>query len=204
MEVDVEDSSPCSNIMVSKSKKDKAKPKQPEWWSYKLTLGWQDALMDLSKAMLRNLRAEVVHDFVKATKMEVPIDFFAELANNELAQGNFAEAAVCIVNDSMYDRFDCHQLCIDLVDVNKIKECKLILTESKDTELLHRVIQSLSSPKYAKTATKLIIDYELDPDTFPNLMTIIARNNSIYYISRVFKRPDHSDYMPLYKVEDML
>ena len=136
--------------------------------------------------------------------MDVPDDFFVEIASADVNSGRFAEAAICIVNARMFDRFDCHQLCFNLVDLNKVKECKLVLSEAKDSSLINRLIETLSTPKHAKTATKLILDYELEPGNFPALMTVIARNNSIFFISRVFKRVDHSDYMPLYQVEDLL
>ena len=44
----------------------------------------------------------------------------------------------------------------------------------------------------------------MDPDRFPALLTIVDRNSSIFFINRVFKHPDHPDYMPVYKVEDLL
>ena len=46
---------------------------------------------------------------------------------------------------------------MDLVDLNRVSECKLVLNELAN--LRSRVVESLSTPKFAKTATKLVIDY---------------------------------------------
>lgn len=50
---------------------------------------------------------------------------------------------------------------MNLVDVNRIAELKLLL-ECQDT-LRVPVVNQLSSHKHAKTATKLVIDYGLEP-----------------------------------------
>mgnify|MGYP000930717697 CR=1 FL=1 len=71
-------------------------------------------------------------------------------------------------------------------------------------ELRVNVIECLCSPKHAKTATKLVIDYGLDIANFPNLQKIVDKNSSSYFIRRVFKDPSSSDHMPLTKVEDLL
>lgn len=50
----------------------------------------------------------MVHEFVRVTKLIVTNDFYAERVRGELEHGRYAEAAVCIVNGRMFDRFDCH------------------------------------------------------------------------------------------------
>ena len=160
-------------------------------------------MQEQSKAALSSIRTEMVHEFVTVYKVEVPDDFFFGLAQAEMDSGRYAEAAICIASSKIFDRFECHALCMNLIDINRTKECKLIL--DSQPELRRPVIESLSpQPKHAKTATKLVIDYDLPPESFPQLMTIVARNSSIFFISRVFKRIDHPDYAPLYKIEDLL
>lgn len=152
--------------------------------------------------VLPTIRTELVHEFVNTFKITVPDAFFFDLATQEITSGRFVEAAICISNSKMFDRFNCHELCLNLVDVNKVGECKLILNEAE--HLRRPVVESLCTPKFVKTATKLVLDYSLDPETFPNLMNLVARNCSIFFISRVFKKEDHADYAPLHKVEDLL
>ena len=43
----------------------------------------------------------------------------------------------------------------------------------------------------------------MDPEDFPELMNMIERHNSIWYIGRVFKGENNPDYMPLHKVEEI-
>ena len=66
------------------------------------------------------------------------------------------------------------------------------------------MIRSLSTPKFAKNATKLLLDYELNINDFPELQAIVDKNSSTYFIRRAFKAVGSPDYMPYYKVEDLL
>jgi len=50
----------------------------------------------------------------------------------------------------------------------------------------------------------LVLDYKLNPDQFPNLLAIVDKNSSTFFIRRVFKAPGHEDHMPIHKVEDIL
>lgn len=105
---------------------------------------------------------------------------------------------------SFLEKFDLKELCLRLVqELNKTHEAKLML-DLMAPELRGQVIESLSSPKFAKTATKLVIDYGLDIGSFPNLQKIVDRNSSIFFIRRVFKDVNSADHMPLAKVEDLL
>ena len=81
-------------------------------------------------------------------------------------------------------------------------EVKQILNEVEP--LRATLVNSLSNPKNAKHATKIVLDYSLDPDQFPTLLNIVEKNSSIFFIRRCFKDESHPDYMPIYKVEDML
>jgi hypothetical protein len=102
----------------------------------------------------------------------------------------------------MFHRFNCLEVCINLVDIGKVHEVKLILDDQES--LRSPLIQQLSNSKHAKTATKLVLDYGFDPKQFPNLLAIVDKNSSIFFIRRVFKAHDHAEYMPIYKVEDIL
>lgn len=43
----------------------------------------------------------------------------------------------------------------------------------------------------------------MNPDDFPELQSIIARNSSCYFISRAFRARNHSEFLPLHKIEDL-
>ena len=101
-------------------------------------------------------------------------DFFYQLAQNELESGRYVEAAICIANTATPDngsftqRFDIQELCSRLImDLNKTHEAKLLL--NLRPELISPLVENLSTPKFAKTATKLIIDYNLDIGQYPRL-----------------------------------
>jgi len=167
-----------------------------------LGLDWQAKTRVEAHSVLVAMRTEIVHEFVKTFQLEVPHDYFFELAEAELGSGRYPEAAICIVNSGLVSRFDCRDLCLNLVDVNRVHECKLLLNLAE--HLRRPVIEALTSPKHAKTATKLVIDFGLDPESFPELMRIVARNSAIFFISKLFKREDHPEFAPLQKVEDVL
>jgi len=149
---------------------------------------WHEAIKSQSSKALQSIRTEMVHEFVRVFKVQVPQEYFYELAQAELSSARYAEAAICIVNSKLFERFDCHELCLNLIDISRTHECKLLLNELES--LRRPVIETLSTPKHAKTASKLLLDYKLDPQSFPSLMTIVARNSSIFFINRVLKNED--------------
>ena len=114
-----------------------------------------------ASAVLPNIRTEMAHEFVRVFKLTLPEDYFYELASQEMDSGRYAEAAVCIVNGDLFERFNCLDLCLNLVDVNRIAELKLVLSNRESLRV--PVVNQLSTPKHAKTATKLVVDYGLDP-----------------------------------------
>ncbi len=61
----------------------------------------------------------------------------------------------------------------------------------------------MSTPLLAKAAAGLVKDYNLDPEQFPEMLVIISKNTSTYFITRTFKKPSHIDYMTLSKIEDL-
>lgn len=146
----------------------------------------------------------MAHEFVTMFGLENSIsnDYFFNLANAELAEARYAEAAICIVNSRLFDRFNCLELCVNLVDINRVHECKQILDQVEPLRV--PVIRALSNPKYFKTATKLVLDFEMDPENFGQLLTILDKNSAVFFIRRVFKAKDHADHMPCFKVEDLL
>ena len=106
------------------------------------------------------------------------------------------------MNSKLFDRFDCLDLCLHLIDVNRMHEVKQLLNEVEP--LRQPLVKRLSNAKHHKNATKIVLDYGLDPELFPELLYIVEKNSSIFFIRRVFKDEEHADYMPLYKVEDLL
>lgn len=61
-----------------------------------------------AKDKLGSLRAEVVFDFVKAMQMNniVDEDYFLKLAQENLENNKFAEAAIIITKFRFFDKFD--------------------------------------------------------------------------------------------------
>ena len=106
------------------------------------------------------------------------------------------------MNSKLFAEFDLLVLCLNLVDVNHMHEVKLILNEVESLRV--PLVRRLSSIKHHKNATKIVLDYSLSADDFPELLNIVEKNSSVFFIRRVFKDESHVDYMPLYKVEDLL
>ena len=66
-----------------------------------------------------------------------------------------------------YDKFDILDLCIKLVDINKIQQCKMLVQNVP--EVKERLIRALSVQQHAKVAAQFVKDYKLNPDDFPEL-----------------------------------
>jgi hypothetical protein len=54
-----------------------------------------------------------------------------------------------------------------------------------------------------KKAADLVVQFKLDPYQFPELIKISEANSGNYFISRGFRAPTDSQYLPLYKVEEL-
>lgn len=66
------------------------------------------------------IRSEVIHDYVKHLKLQVSSDYFLDLTRQYLEAGRYVDAATCIQKFGFYDKFDILELCIHLVDINKV------------------------------------------------------------------------------------
>ena len=116
---------------------------------------------------LGSIRSEVIHDYVKYLKLQVSSDYFLQLTNQYLEAGRFVDASTCIVKFGFFDKFDLLELCMNLVDINKVSQAKLII--SNVPELKEKLIRLLSQPQHAKVAAQLVKDYKLNPEDFPEL-----------------------------------
>jgi len=52
-------------------------------------------------------------------------------------------------------------------------------------------------------ANKLVKDYKLKADDFPEMQGIQEANATNYYVSSIFRKPDNPAYMSLSKVEGL-
>lgn len=64
-------------------------------------------------------------------------------------------------------------------------------------------IKNLSTKEHVKMANKLVKDYKLSANDFPEMQGIQESNATNYYVSSIFRKPDNPAYMPLSKVEDL-
>ena len=147
------------------------------------------------------IRSEVIHDYVKHLKLQVSSDYFLDLTRQYLDASRYVDAATCIMKFGFYDKFDILELCINLVDINKVQQAKMLVQNVPD--LKERLIRGLSRPQHAKVAAQLVKDYKLNPDDFPELQNLVSITSSNYFIKRAFKSPSHAEYMPLHKIEDL-
>ncbi len=162
-----------------------------------------DELKNLAKEQLSFLRAEVVFDFVRLMGLSgvVNEEYFLKLAQDNITNGKYPEAAVLITKFRFFEKFDLLQLILDLVDSKRIPTAKLLI--DNQPQLKENVVRMLSTNAHAKTAADFVKDYKLNPEDFPELQAIISRNSSCYFIGKAFRAPSHADYMPLHKIEDL-
>lgn len=157
----------------------------------------------IAKESLSFLKGEVVFDFVRLMGLSgvVNEDYFLKLAQDNIANGKYPEAASIITKFRFFDKFDLLQLILDLVDSKRIPTAKLII--DNQPQLKENVVRMLSTNAHAKTAADFVKDYKLNPEDFPELQAIISRNSSCYFIGKAFRATSHADYMPLHKIEDL-
>jgi len=70
---------------------------------------------------LSSIRSELIHDYVKHLKLQVSSDYFENLTQKFLDMQRYVDAANCIVRFSFYDKFNILDLCINLVDIQKVQ-----------------------------------------------------------------------------------
>lgn len=75
---------------------------------------------------LLSIRSEIIHDFVKLLKLQVSSDFFLNLSKSYLENSRYADAAANIMKYKFYDQFDILELCINLVEINKVQQAKML------------------------------------------------------------------------------
>lgn len=86
-------------------------------------------LKEVALNSLSSLRADLVHDFVRLTGLSdvVKDDYFFKMAQDNIANGKYPEAAVLITKFRFFDKFDLLQLILDLVDSKRIPTAKLLI-----------------------------------------------------------------------------
>jgi len=70
-----------------------------------------------------------VFDFVKSMGLSgvVNEEYFLKLAQDNIANGKYPEAAILITKFRFFDKFDMLQLILDLVDSKRIPTAKLLI-----------------------------------------------------------------------------
>jgi hypothetical protein len=88
-----------------------------------------DHLKGIAKESLSYLKSDVVFDFVRLMDLSgvVNEDYFLKLAQDNIANGKYPEAANIITKFRFFEKFDLLQLILDLVDSKKIPNAKLII-----------------------------------------------------------------------------
>ena len=72
-------------------------------------------------AQIEYLRSEVIHDFVKHMKLKLGADFFERLTRQYLDAGRYVDASVCIMKQRLFTQFDILELCVNLIDAEKVQ-----------------------------------------------------------------------------------
>lgn len=73
------------------------------------------------------IRSEVIHDYVKHLKLQVSSDYFLDLTRQYMDASRYVDATTCIMKFGFYDKFDILELCINLVDINKVQQAKMLV-----------------------------------------------------------------------------
>lgn len=106
----------------------------------------------MAVSKLHNVRAELLVDYVTKFKLtdRVDNDFFENLARTNLQNNKYHEAALIIHKFKFFDKFDCKQILVKLIDANRIPAAKQLCEESEEMKLF--LIKSLSTNDNCKLA----------------------------------------------------
>ena len=66
-----------------------------------------------------------------------------------------------------------------------------------------QLVRRLDRPEQIQVAQLLIKDFKLNCDDFPEFKKLVTVESSNYFIKRAFEVPDHPEFVPPHKVEDL-
>ena len=89
-----------------------------------------------------------------------------------------------------------------VIDANQFYKLPSILEQKQ--ELISFTLGILSNHKYSKQASQLIDKLDLDIKNYPELLKIIQKKAVKYYVFNYLDGPQARDYMPLWKLEDII
>ena len=129
------------------------------------------------------------------------MDKFLALAKKCGKERRFEEATNIIVNLDFFKEFDMQEIIKNLAMNQQILQIRKIIDKQPDT--LELTVRNLSTKENVKMANKLVKDYKLNANDFPEMQGIQESNATNFYVSSIFRKSDHPAYMPLNKVEDL-
>lgn len=177
------------------------------WLSRDNKLKINEGHQKLALDNLEFLRAEIVFDFVKNLDLSSIVDegYLCKLAQNQLKKGSVSEAANLIIKFNLHKQFDIKELIINLLDAhfNNLTTAKMLMNQLQDPDVSKEVVDRLSTYKNHKVATALLKDYNLKYEDFPKLKEIEENSSANYFIARAFIDPTDTEYMTIYKIEEL-
>lgn len=136
------------------------------------------------------MRADLIYDFVTKFKLSEKVDdsFFEELAQSNIKNNKFHEAALIIHKFKFFEKFDLQLILIKLIDSNRIPVAKLLCEHSEELKLF--LIKSLSTNDNVKMAAQIIKEFKMDINNFPEVKERLMKNSMRYYLGRfLYKKP---------------
>lgn len=150
---------------------------------------------------IEKIRPEVIHDFIRHLKLQVSADFYLNLTRQYMESARYVDASVCIIKHRLYPHFDILELCLKLVELDKVQQVKMLAQSVKGMK--EQVVRRLDRLEHIKVAQLLIKDFKLNCDDFPEFKKLVTVESSNYFIKRAFEAPDHPEFVPPHKVEDL-
>jgi len=155
--------------------------------------------------MLEMVRAELIFDYIQKLGLDKFMDegAYEILTKKHIENRRYNEAAEVISRMKFHDRFDMKDIMESLIDMNKLGQAKK-LVENSD-ELKTMLIRLLASNENSKNAAKLIQEYKYDINEFPEVRERIMKGSMRFYLGKfMYNKKGKDDFMPLFKVEDLL
>lgn len=148
------------------------------------------------------MHPECILEWVDSLNLQISESEFKTYAEQMVGDGDLVGAAILIAKFKFHADFDIKDIIVRLIeDVNRVDVAKSLIGD--DTARQTLFVNILAGMKNVKGAVKCVKDFQLEAADFPLLVQQASFNAANYFVSQVFRAPNHPDHIPLSKVEDL-
>ena len=151
----------------------------------------------------KKLDISILKNFIATTNTWSLVDKIADYAMEMNESENFLKLSELIWKFELYTlQIDWISFIKNLVRNNMISKISTLLHYKPD--LMKDAISQLNTPQNAKYAAKIIESFQLNIRDYPEIIKYMELSALNFYLSNYFNYKDDQNFMPLWKIEDLL